>query len=76
MIYILIWLVIGALGYIAGLISDYKLYERKMKIDVGIVILSLSLGPFIWAFLLNSIIEYIRWKRKKNDKRQKQRHQF
>ena len=67
--YLWTWLVIGLLGYMTGMISDFILYKRKIKIDIDSVILSLFLGPFIWALLIISIVEYKLWKRRNDGKR-------
>ena len=65
--YIWGWLIIGLLGYIAGVICDLILYERKLKegVDIDVLILSIVLGPFTWLVVFNAIAEHITWKRRK-----------
>ncbi len=71
--YIWAWLVIGLLGYMVGLVTDSILYKRKLKIegvDIAIVLLSLAMGPLIWAVVLKSVIAFFVWYgkvRKKNN---------
>ncbi len=69
-LFIYSWLVIGLLGYIAGLIFDLLLYKRSVRsgLDISVLLLCLALGPLTWILVITSITGFAAWKlRKKNN---------
>ncbi len=68
-LFIYSWLVIGLLGYIAGLIFDLLLYKRSVRsgLDISVLLLCLALGPLTWILVITSIVAYTTWKRRKKN---------
>ncbi len=51
------WLVSGFIGWILGMIVD-RMFYKKPKIELGVILLSMVIGPLVYLICFNSLLQY------------------